>query len=421
MPVKSKVSIISKLPTGAWLVVALLFVVGALNYLDRTMITTMRGSIVEAMPMTDAQFGLLTAVFLWVYGLLSPVAGYLADRFNRSRVIIGSLFVWSVVTWLTAYTTTFEELLVTRALMGISEACYFPAALALIVDYHKGPTRSLATGIHMIGIQVGQSLGFVGGWMAENHNWNHVFSIFGIIGVLYSLVLVFMLRDATPSRVEALPGKTVDKISFLKAVRDLFSRWPFILLLAFWGLMGIVGWIIVGWLPTYYKEHFNLSQSLAGFYATGYLYPAAIAGLLLGGFLADRWSRSNPYARILVPMIGFCIAAPSIFLASYTNILSLAIIFFILYGLTRMFIDSNLMPILCMMVDPRYRATGYGILNMFATIIGGCGLYAAGILRDSQINLSKVFQFAALVMVVCAVLLFLIKRQLSTGQFKMDN
>src|SRR6266542_1626119 len=91
----------------AWLAVALLCVVGGLNYLDRNMILTMRKSIVEAVPMTDAQFGLLTSVFLWVYGILSPVAGFLADRFSRSRVIIISLFAWSAFTWLTAHANTF--------------------------------------------------------------------------------------------------------------------------------------------------------------------------------------------------------------------------------------------------------------------------------------------------------------------------
>ncbi|MDP2338849.1 MAG: MFS transporter, partial [Bacteroidota bacterium] len=165
----------TELPSRAWLIVFLLCIVGALNYIDRTMITTMRSSITEAIPMSDAKFGLLTAVFLWVYGILSPFAGFLADRFNRSRVIIMSLFVWSAVTWLTAYATTFEQLLATRALMGISEACYIPAALALISDYHKGTTRSLAIGIHMAGIMVGQSLGFIGGWIAEEHDWSAAF------------------------------------------------------------------------------------------------------------------------------------------------------------------------------------------------------------------------------------------------------
>ncbi|MFA5649896.1 MAG: MFS transporter, partial [Proteiniphilum sp.] len=130
----------SLLPRGAWLVVAFLFLVGALNYIDRNMLTTMRFSIIDSIPMSDAQFGMLTSIFLWVYGLMSPLAGYLADKFKRSHIIIFSLLVWSVVTWMTGHATTYNQLLLSRALMGISEAFYMPAALALITDYHKGPT-----------------------------------------------------------------------------------------------------------------------------------------------------------------------------------------------------------------------------------------------------------------------------------------
>jgi nitrate/nitrite transporter NarK len=180
--------------------------------------------------------------------------------------------------------------------------------------------------------------------------------------------------------------------------------------------MGIVGWLVIGWLPTYYKEHFNLSQSLAGVYSTGYIYPASIVGLLLGGFIADRWSRSYPYARILVPVIGLCIAAPSIFIGSFTSLLPLTILFFMLFMLTKMFVDTNLMPVLCMVADPRFRATGYGVLNMFATVIGGVGLYAAGVMRDSNINLNRVFQFASLIILICVILLLIVK-----GRFRYSK
>lgn len=397
-----------KLSSGAWLIVFLLCIVGALNYLDRTMITTMRGSITEAMPMTDAKFGLLTAVFLWVYGLLSPFAGFLADRFNRSRVIIISLFIWSAVTFLTAYATTFEQLLVTRALMGISEACYIPAALALIADYHKGPTRSLAIGIHMAGIMVGQSLGFIGGWIAEKHDWSTAFSAFGIAGIIYSLIVATTLKDA-PKTTNEIYEKSENKVNFWKAIVDLFSSTSFILLLIFWSLLSIVTWMIVGWLPTYYREHFNLSQAVAGLYATGYLYPASIAGVLLGGFIADRWSKVNIRARILVPIVGLCLAAPAIFLASTTSLVFIAIICFILYALTKSFSDVNTMPILCLIANPNYRATGYGVLNFFSCIVGGVGLYAGGALRDSNIDLTSIFKYAALLMVACIMLLYMIK------------
>ncbi len=398
-----------KLPKGAWLTVALLFFIGALNYLDRIMITTMRSSIIEAMPMTEAQFGLLTSAFLWTYGILSPFAGFMADRFKRSRVVIISLFVWSLITWLTAYSRTFNQLLATRILMGISEACYIPAALALISDYHRSKTRSLATGIHMTGVMIGSTMGFIGGMVAEKIDWNSPFILFGIIGTLYAVVITFVLRDPPENNEAGSHQNPVDKVSFIEAVRDLFSKSSYLLMLGYWGLLGVVGWLVIGWLPTYYKEHFNLSQGIAGLYATGYLYPAQIVGLLLGGFLADRWSRTNRLSRIQVPALGLCISAPCVLLASGTSLLPLAIIAFILYAVTRSFSDSNMMPMLCMVADPRYRATGYGILNFFSTIIGGIALYAGGVLRDSNVDLSRMYQFAALTMMICAVLLFMIR------------
>jgi MFS family permease len=397
-----------KLPARAWLFVAMLCLVGCLNYLDRIMITTMRSSIIDSIPMTEAQFGLLTSVFLWVYGILSPLAGYLADRFNRSRVIVGSLFVWSAVTWLTAHATTFEELLATRALMGISEACYVPAALALISDYHRGATRSLATGIHMTGMMAGQSLGFLGGMLAENHNWNYAFSLFGVIGIIYTLILAPTLKDA-PDRETNAAGSGPSEISFRSGFVDLFSRGSFRRALGFWGLLGVVGWMIVGWLPTFYKERFGLSQGEAGLYATGFIHSIGLIGVLLGGWLADRWSQRYSRARILVPAWGLLIAAPCVVLASNTHTLWIAIFALMLYALTKAFSDANMMPILCMISDPRYRATGYGILNFFSCIIGGIGLYMTGYLRDAHIDLSVMFQFASGVMLICASLLFSIR------------
>ena len=403
----------TKPSTRAWFTVALLCGVGCLNYLDRNMITTMRGSIVAAVPMTDAQFGLLTAVFLWVYGLLSPFAGFLADRFSRSRVIVISLFVWSVVTWLTARATTFEGLLAARALMGISEACYIPAALALITDYHRGSTRSFATGVHIAGIMVGQGFGGIGGWLAERHAWQLPFVIFGIVGIAYSVVLIFTLRDAPRETFAPAGAPAESKVTFVAALRSLLGNGSFLVALAFFGLLGVVGWGLIGWLPTYFQERFHLSQGAAGFSATGYLNAATFTGVLLGGFLADRWSRTNPRARILVPAFGLCMAAVGMLILSLTTVFAVAIAGLVLYGVTRTFTDANMMPILCLIADPRYRATGYGMLNFIACIVGGLGVYAGGALRDAKIELSSMFLFVFGCICVCTALLFALKPKLT--------
>lgn len=394
---------------GAWLVVGLLSFVGTLNYLDRTTITTMRDSIMASIPITNAQFGLLTSVFLWVYGFSSPFVGFLADRFSKSKVVIISLIVWSLATFLTGFSTTFDELLATRILMGISEASYIPASLALIMDYHRGSTRSLATGINMIGLMVGSSLGFLGGWIAEKHNWNVAFHLFGIIGIVYSLLLIFVLRDAPKGRLTEEDIRKRQKMRFSDALKSLLRRRSFILMIIFWALLGVVGWLIVGWLPSYFQDHFNLSQSIAGLYATGFLYPSGIVGLLLGGFVADRWNKHNSRGRILTPVIGLCVAAPSIFIASYTGVLPLAILFFIVYFLSRTFTDANLMPILSMVAESNHRATGYGILNLFATVVGGIGIYVGGALKDSDVGFNVVFQCASVLLLVCAGLLYFVK------------
>lgn len=405
--------LLNALPARAWLTVGLLWVVGCLNYLDRVMITTMRGSILEEIPMTDAQFGLLTSVFLLVYAVLSPFAGFLADRFNRSHVIIVSFLTWSAVTWLTAHAKTFEQLLATRALMGISEACYIPAALALIADYHRTTTRSLANGVHLSGVMVGSGLGGLGGWIAERHGWSHAFSLFGQLGIALAVVLIFFLRDRSdadqPAGQPATPGQTASAVRLGEALRSLLGDRNFVLALVYWGLLGASAWAVIGWMPTYLNEQFHLSQGKAGLSATGYFQAAALAGVLLGGAWADRWSIRHERGPIFVVMIGLAISAPSILLVSVTDSFVVAIGGLMLFGLTKSFADANMMPILTLVADRRYRATGYGLLNLCACAVGGAAIYAGGLLRDAQVSVVKVFQFGGLSFFVSIAILFWLK------------
>jgi MFS family permease len=394
----------------AWLTVGLLWAIALLNYLDRLMITTMRDPIKADITMTDAQFGLLTSVFLWVYGVFSPFGGFLADKFARRTVILASLFIWSAVTWATGHMHSFEGLLAARALMGLSEACYIPAALALIADYHPGPTRSLATGLHMSGIYAGAALGGVGGVIAEHYGWRVGFGWFGGFGVAYAIFCVWLLRDApvtartdgnAPASVAPAPAA---------AARELLRQPAFLILLAANALVGIANWGIYGWLPTYLREHYKLGLGTAGMTATGYIQIASFIGVLVGGVWADRWSRTQPRARALVPALGFCAVAPCLFLGINANLLVLAIAGLVVYGVGRGFFDANLMPIVRNIVDSRYSATAYGVLNFVGVLMGGAMIYIGGWLKDANVSLAAIFQVSAAGLLVVGLLLFAVKR-----------
>ena len=395
----------------SWIIVAMLWIVAFLNYLDRILITSMRDPIVTDFNLTDAQFGLLTSVFLWSYGFLSPFGGYFADRYSRKKVIVFSVMVWSVVTLWTGFTTSFHEMLAARFLMGVSEACYIPAALALITDYHKGKTRSLATGLHMSGLYAGLALGGLGGYIAELWGWRSGFHVFGIVGIVYSLILLYVLRDHKPDPVVVTEGEeeVMPKISLTGALKVLFSEASFFILLFYFAILGIVNWLVYGWLPTFLKDHFNLNLGQAGISATGYIQIGSFVGVIAGGILADRWTRKNNRGRLYMLIIGFTLGAPFLFLMASTNVFSIAIIAMLVFGLARGFNDANLMPILRQVADGRYIATGYGFLNFLSTIIGGLMVYVGGALKDAQVDLSIVYQVSAVAMLLATWSLFAVK------------
>ncbi|MBL9215386.1 MAG: MFS transporter [Opitutaceae bacterium] len=390
----------------AWAVVGILFFVGGLCYLDRSLLAVMHHSVVQDVRMTDAQFGLLLSVYSWVYALLSPFCGFLADRFNRSSVIIGSLFLWSAVTALTAHAATFEELLACRIGLAVTEACYLPAALALITDYHRGRTRSLATGVHITGLMLGSALSGTGGILAEQYSWHMPYSVFGLAGMALSGTVLLFLRD--PPRA-AVTVRTEPAGSFVQALSSLFSYRSFTLVFLNFGLCAFAMGGLNGWMPAYLREAFHLSQGESGLSATAYFNIAAVFGLLGGGVWADRWSRTNPRGRILVSCIMFGLSAPCVLLIAHSGTLAPALLGLALLGLFYSTAGVNTMPILCQVTDARYRSTAYGVLNLLAGLMGGAAMYACGAMRDAQIDFRWYLYLAAACLLLAVTLLCFVK------------
>ena len=412
----------------AWIVVALLIPVALLNYLDRQMLATMKASMVGDIPTiaNQSDWGLILGSFKWTYALLGPFAGYISDRWSRRWVIGASLFAWSAVTWWTGQATTFNELLAARALMGVSEAFYFPAALALITEYHLGPTRSRAVGVHQAGVYLGQIVGGFAGYAADSPalGWRWAFTTAGVVGVLYAVPLLAFLRDPVSERGERSRSldvarddtsshperaQRVEGSGRMGVVRGLLTNRNFILLVLYFTLPAIAGWVVRDWMPEILRERFSLGQGKAGVSAILFVQIASLVGAIVGGTLADRWMRHTPRGRIYASAIGTTLFLPALFSVGNAGTLGIAIAGLIVFGLGWGFFDSNNMPILSQIARPEWRATGYGIMNMVSIACGGFGDWAFGALRDRDVPLNLIFGVFAGVALLSVFIVLMIR------------
>jgi MFS family permease len=394
-----------------WLIVALLVPVALLNYLDRQMLAAMKFSVMTDIPDigSEANWGRMLGQFKWVYAFLSPVGGWLADRFGRRFTICGSLFAWSAVTWWTGHVSSYSELLWARSLMGVSEAFYIPAALALIADHHLGATRSRAVSLHQMGIYCGVIAGGFGGYVADapSLGWRWAFDVCGVVGMLYAVPLAFLLRDVRRDH-----GGSAAVTGPLGSLRALLTNGAFILLVLYFTLPALAGWVVRDWMPAILKAEFNIGQGKAGVSATLFWQVAAIIGALVGGWLSDRWMRKTDRGRIYVSALGMAMIIPALFGVGYapqTGLLWVAIVFLMLFGLGWGFFDTNNMPILCQITRPELRATGYGLMNLVSISAGGLADWGFGALRDREVPLFGIFSVFASAAVVSIVLVLLIK------------
>jgi MFS family permease len=396
----------SPLIARAWLAVGLLWPAALLNYLDRQMLATVRESVMRDIPSieTAERFGYVMATFMWVYAFLSPVGGVVGDRFDRRRVIALSLLVWSAVTWATGRAETYTELLWLRGLMGVSEAFYIPAALALIADFHPGRTRARAVGLHQTGIYAGMALGGVGGYIAQAGSWRDGFQLFGLIGVLYAAILFFALPG--PERADGERRPTAGVGSTLGA---LWGSLSFLLLVAYFTLPAIAGWGIRNWLPTYLGDTFGLKEGPAGLSATGYVTIAQFGGALFGGWAADEWHARTPRGKIFTSAIGTSLCAAALVGLAFADSIALAILFMLIWGLGWGVFDANNMPILCQITRPEHRATGYVFMNLVSISVGAGATVVMGRMRDSGVSLALAFNVSAAIALLGALLVLFVR------------
>ena len=357
-----------------WAVVALLWVVALLNYMDRQMLSTMQASMkadIHELNQAEA-FGALMAIFLWVYGLVSPFAGMIADRLDRKWLVVGSLFVWSSVTLAMGYATSFDQLYYLRGLMGISEALYIPSALSLLADWHEGKSRSMAIGIHMTGIYMGQAIGGFGAVVAAMLTWKAAFHWFGIIGIVYAIVLAILLYEK-PLRnglKHESTASTTPKASMWHGFSAVLSNWVFWIILFFFAVPSLPGWATKNWLPTLFAQNLGIPMQEAGPISTITIAASSFLGVIMGGYLSDRWVKRNLKGRVYTSAIGLGLTIPALVLLGFGHNLPAIVGAGLLFGIGFGMFDANNMPILCQFIPSRQRATAYGIMNMTGVFAG---------------------------------------------------
>ncbi|WP_417090553.1 MFS transporter [Leyella stercorea] len=392
-----------------WLVVALLWVVALLNYMDRQMLSTMQDAMkLDIVELQKAEaFGALMAVFLWIYGFVSPFAGVVADRVSRKKLVVGSLFVWSAVTYLMGYASDFTQLYWLRALMGVSEALYIPSALSLIADWHEGKSRSLAIGIHMTGLYVGQAVGGFGATIAATFSWHSTFYWFGIIGIAYSVVLALLLHDK-PKAVAAVsaspnPVTLMKKESLWRGLSVVLSTWAFWVILIYFAVPSLPGWATKNWLPTLFADSLGLEMAQAGPMSTITIAASSFVGVLLGGVLSDKWVLRNIRGRIYTSAIGLGMTIPALILLGFGHSVVAVVGAGMLFGIGFGMFDANNMPILCQIISAKYRATAYGIMNMVGVFAGAAVTQLLGKWTDGG-NLGMGFAVLGGIVIVALVL-----------------
>jgi predicted MFS family arabinose efflux permease len=387
-----------------WYVMALLFAAAGLNYADRTAITAVFPLLRRDLGMSDIALGATGTVFLWTYAAVSPFAGRLGDRVSRARLLSFSLGAWSLVMACSALATTATQLLFMRALLGIAEAAYIPAATALIAEHHGSDTRARAIGIHLAGFSVGMVCGgSIAGFLGDRLGWRPSFVILGTAGLVLTCICLLTLRDGY-ERGPRVNAKS--EPSLLSTIGQLLKLRSFVVLTLENVLTGTVNWVFINWLPLFFTETFSLSLAMAGFFGTLWLHGGRVAGVMFGGIPSDRAARINPRYRMVMMFFAYALAAPLLTTFGWSKswgLIAASIFgFSLLVGMGYV----NAQPLLCELLPERLRSTAIGFMNMTSCFVGGAGVLLAGALKNS-FGLTNAFASLALIQASVAVMLLI--------------
>ncbi|MBA3439098.1 MAG: MFS transporter [Pyrinomonadaceae bacterium] len=395
-----------------WLVVGMLWFVCFFNYADRQAVFSVFPLLKSEMNLTDVQLGIVGASFMWVYAAAAPLAGIIGDRFQRKTLIIVGLIFWSLITVATALSTNYTHLVIFRALEGFGEAFYFPASMSLVSDYHGPDTRSRAMSLHQSSVYAGTIAGgTLSGFMGQHYGWRSSFYLFGTLGILLGVLLVWMLREPVRGQAETHAGgdeahAAIDlkQGNVLGAIKELFGNPVVRILMAVFVGANFVAMIFLTWMPSFLYRKFNMSLTMAGLSGTAYLQIASVLGVITGGILADRWARRYGGGRMMAQTVGLLLGVPFIFLAGWTLSVPILILALIGFGYFKGFYDANIWASLHDVVRPERRATAVGFMNSIGWLGGGVAPVAIAAASE-RYGMSACISANSLIYLLCGLLM----------------
>ncbi|MDD4190472.1 MAG: MFS transporter [Mangrovibacterium sp.] len=384
-----------------WEVLALLWVAFFLNQADRQVFNVVLPLIKDDLHLSDLQIGSIATAFNLVYALLVPLAGYVGDIFSKKWIVSLSILFWSIATMFTGLSNGVLMLVLMRSIAtGGGEAFFGPANYSLLAQYHKG-TRAFAMSIHQTSYYVGIILsGYIAGYIGERYGWRNAFYVFGAVGVIHGIVLIFRLKDKKGHPDE----KQEEKVRLLEGFKVLLGT-PTALMLTI-GFSGLI-FVLTGyltWMPTYLYEKFNMSLSSAGFHSMFYTHLFAFIGVILAGKYSDKFAKKNPASRMMMQGIGLLIAVPFIVMMGHSGVLATIYIGFAGFGFARAFFDANTYTVLYDVIPEKYHSSASGVMIMTGFLVGSMSPIILGYMKP-LFGLSFGFSMLASVWAVCGVLL----------------
>jgi len=316
-------------PGYRYYVLGILILIYMLNFLDRQIIGILAAPLKAEFNLSDSQFGLLGGLaFALLYSTLAIPIAWLADRFSRVWIMTGALTLWSGFTALCGVAGGFGSLFLCRMGVGIGEAGGVAPAYSLIADYFPKSQRARALAAYAFGIPLGMAAGtLVGGLLAATWGWRTAFIVVGVLGVLVAPVLRLTVKDpkrggldVEPSApvarpVEAPPVEAHKAPPFMQVVRTLAPKPSFWLLSFGAAASSVCGYGVAAWLPSFFMRSFGLSLSQTAWYYSAIVLVGGVAGIWLGGSMADRLGKKSKSAYPLTPAIAFLISVPCFILA----------------------------------------------------------------------------------------------------------